>query len=227
MENHTLIRQKITLYEPEEENFWNTKEAFRRKFIPSNTPLLNKESILCKSKTRPAHYFSSVCVMRKYCKDYDRVYYTHSIQLFYAKAWSNFNSLSFEFFQRELFNDICKHLPDHKLKQAQSRRFESTYLLNNSIKPKLPDVWMVDKYPGSLFIKVKRMKETLKKGQKEGLGVIRKFIGCDVLIERICSELDFANLFGPNANPNNCELEPIVSRIFMKIFKSWYWLSRC
>jgi hypothetical protein len=61
-------------------------------------------------------------------------------------------------------------------------------LIKKDLNPKLPDVWLVDKYPKSLFIEVKRLREPFVEGQKEGLAIIKKYLGCDIRIARVCSE---------------------------------------
>jgi hypothetical protein len=86
------------------------------------------------------------------------------------------------------------------------------------IKPKIPDVWIPITYPDSIFIESKRIYESFQKGQIEGLGIIRKYLGCKVMVDRVCSEEQLKSKFGSKTGFKDWLFEPIdISDFYDKL----------
>jgi len=217
MQKKIFIPQKVINYKESDREAWykelKKENPFKNdnRIIPSIVPFYNRKIVIEKAKERPNRYFRECCTIKEYSSKFEKGYYTHSIQLFYAKKWIKNNNPPEEPFQRELFDDLHKTrcFPPEKLKAAQDRIFKSDYLIKNNIKPKLPDIWLVKDYPGSLFIEVKGLSETFKKGQKEGLAIIKKYLECDIFVVRVFSE---------NENHQGLEFEDIdITDIYLKV----------
>lgn len=195
MDAKILIPQEIVTFKESDKEKWykelDKENPFENDYsiISSKIPFYNRQKTIDKAIKRRERYFREYCVINAYSAMFEKAYYTHSIQLFYAKKWLNQVPPN-EPFQKELYDDLYneKYFPSERLKAAQERKLKSDYLIQNSLKPKLPDVWLVDEYPNSLFIEVKRLRESFMKGQKEGLAIIKKYLGCDIRIARVCSE---------------------------------------
>jgi hypothetical protein len=189
------IQQDIITFKEIDREKWykelDKKSPFDNDYtiIPSVVPLYNRQKTIEKAIKRPERYFRECCVIKAYSSKFERAYYTHSIQLFFAKKWRN-RFPPEDPFQEELYDDLhnVKYINPEHLKTAQERKFKSDYLIHNNINPKMPDVWFVKNYPQSLFVEVKRLGESFVEGQKEGLSIIRKYLRCDIRIARVCSE---------------------------------------
>lgn len=178
--------------------------------ISSIIPFYNIRKTISKAIKRPERYFRECCVIKAYSSKFEKGYYTHSIHLFYGRNWL-IGIPPTELFQKELFDDLHnqRYFPPEKLKAAQERNSKSDYLIRENLNPKLPDVWLVKDYPHSIFIEVKRLREDFVAGQKEGLAIIKKYLGCDIRIARVCSE---------NENHQGIEFEDIdITEMYHKI----------
>lgn len=198
MAGKIIIPQKIVTFKESEEERWyqelNKENPFENDYsiISSKVPFYNRQKTIEKAIIRPERYFREYCVIKEYSDKFEKAYYTHSIQLFYAKKWRDQVPPRIPF-QKELYEDFnnIKYFPPECLKEAQERKLKSDYLISKSINPKLPDVWLAKKYPNSIFIEVKRFGESFVEGQKEGLAIIKKYLGCDVRIARVGLENKF------------------------------------
>jgi hypothetical protein len=209
LDDNTIIKQSVTVFTNKQLEDWESKATFRIEFIPDSVPPLNKYSILEKCKKRPGHYFTAVCTLRKYCEKYRRGFYSHSIQLLFANKWQNPNPNSLKSFQKEIYDDIIQQIPHDKLLAAQVRYQRSEILQKKGIKPKIPDVWIPNTYPDSIFIESKRINESFQDGQIEGLGIIRKYLGCEVMVDRVCSEEQLKKRFGSKTGFKDWLFDPI------------------
>jgi hypothetical protein len=196
MQNKILISQKRIIFREEDRRLWLNELKKEKPFqtnqtiFPKIVPFYNRQEIIKKAKERPNRYFRECCVLRESSSVYNKGYYTHSIHLFYSKTWQKDGCSFKKDFQIEMFNDFHnkKYFPPEILKEAQERFLKSEYLKKKKIFPKLPDVWLVNNYPSSLFVEVKGFSEPLQEGQKEGLAIIKKYLNSDVCIARVFSE---------------------------------------
>jgi len=196
MKNRILIPQKRIIFEEKDRDLWfgelQKERPFnnQKKLFPKIVPFYNRQEIIKKAKVRPERYFRKCCVLNDYSSTYNKGYNTHSIHLLYSETWQYKNCSPKRDFQIEMLNDFHnkKYFPREKLKEAQERFMKSEYLKNKKISPKLPDIWLVKKYPHSLFVEVKGFSELFQDGQKEGLAIIKKYLKCNVCIARVFSE---------------------------------------
>jgi hypothetical protein len=217
MQKRIIIPQKVIIFKENDRDVWlkelRKENPFKNDYriIPSIVPFYNRNAIIEKAKERQDRYFRECCALKDFSSKFKKGYYTHSIQLLYAKKWRKINNPPKESFQRELFDDLHykRYFPPEKLKAAQDRILKSEHLIQKNIDPKMPDIWLVKDYPHSLFIEAKGLLETFKKGQKEGLAIIKKYLGCDVCVARVFSE---------NENHQGLEFEDIdITDIYLKV----------
>jgi len=217
MSEKILIPQDTITFNERDRNIWHQELDKAKPFesdysiIPSIVPSNNRQETIRKAIIRPERYFRECCVIKAFSSQFIKGYYTHSIHLFYSKKWRREEIPPSEPFQKELFDDLHneKYFPPEKMRAAQDRKLKSGYLMRKNLNPKLPDVWLVKNYPHSLFIEVKGLGEPFVDGQKEGFAIIRKYLGCDIRIARVCSE---------NDNHRGLKFEDIdISEIYHKI----------
>jgi hypothetical protein len=216
MHEKILIPQSLITFKESDKKIWHEELKKENPFetdcniIPPIIPFYNRCKTISKAVERPERYFRECCVIKAFSAKYEKGYYTHSIHLFYSRKWLK-GIPPTELFQKELFDDLHNHryFPPERLTAAQERISKSDYLIRENLNPKLPDVWLVKDYPHSIFIEVKRLRENFVAGQKEGLAIIKKYLGCDIRIARVCSE---------NENLQGLEFEDIdITDIYHKI----------
>ena len=123
-------------------------------------------------------------MLREFSDQFIKARYSHSYKWLYADSWCS-NKLKDQL-QKEFYDDLFEYFPENHFRKVQLKARE--YSKKYGIKPSSPDVWLINEYPNSWFIEVKKLNENCKVGQLEGFAIITKYLNCKVSIYRLYSE---------------------------------------
>ena len=142
MQKRIIIPQKVIIFKENERDAWlkeiRKENSFKNDYriMSSIIPFYNRKVIIEKAKERQDRYFRECYAIKKFSSNFKKGYYTHSIQLLYAKKWRKIKNPPKESFQRELFDDLHNkiYFPPEKLRVAQDRILKSEHLIQKNIK---------------------------------------------------------------------------------------------
>ncbi len=158
-----------------------------------------KKIIVRKAKKRPGtRFFGESFVSSLLYKKMNEGWYS-SYQWLTSDQWLTGKSLTSRF-EKLFYEALHTHLGTDPLTKIQNN--SKNFLYKNKIKPRAPDLWLIDKSGEHHFIECKKGSDKIHCGQIESLAIIKKYLKCLIRIinlypegSKLPKQIDYTEIF--------------------------------